>query len=413
MRMFLLVLAATAFLLAKVQTIVFAAGCFWGVEKFYDNLEGVIEAKAGYAGGNFPDPTYEKVLHARRAASGVVNYAESVQVRYDDSKISTRKLIESFWELHDPTQGDRQGNDIGNNYRSAIYYTTEEQKRIALETKAIYQRLLKQAGYGTITTEIKPLTRFYEAEAYHQDYLKKHPFGYCPNHATGVTFRQAKASANDTTPLHGKEIVVVTAPHCPFCEAFENDVLKHYRGKLPVRTVPSSALKGYTLSGPIEGTPTILFIDHGKEAARYVGYMDAEAFYRALAAFAFGKDSQTFRIAYEKSTESRFCRKYAKFAHTGDGVFIDKISGEAIFDTRDRFNSGSGWLSFYRALPGTVVEKPDDSYGMHRTEVIAKTSGAHLGHVFNDAPGGKRRFCINANVLEFVPRDKYDAMRKR
>jgi len=92
--------------------------------------------------------------------------------------------------------------------------------------------------------------------------------------------------------------------------------------------------------------------------------------------------------------------------HTGDGVFVDKISGEILFDTKDRFNSGSGWLSFYKAVDGATITKADNSFGMRRVEVIAKKSGAHLGHVFNDASGGRQRFCINANILDFVPRDK-------
>jgi len=395
-------------MMAQTQTIVFAAGCFWGVEKHFENLEGVQRATSGYAGGNYENPTYRTVLKQRNPDAGVINHTESVEVVYDDNRISTEALIRSFWQMHDPTQGNRQGNDVGNNYRSAIYYTTQEQKRIAVQTKAIYQKLLTQAGYGKITTEIAPLKKFYRAEAYHQDYLKKNPFGYCPNHATGVKFAttSAKKETKQITPLGGKEIIVVTAPHCRFCEAFEEDVVAHYHGTVPLRSADASQLKGFTLQGNIEGTPTILFIDNTKEVGRHVGYMDEKRFYKTLGAFKLGKKSEAYDVAYNKSTESRFCKRYEKFAHTGDGVFIDTISGEILFDTRDRFNSGSGWLSFYKAVPGAVIEKEDNSYGMHRVEIIAKKSGAHLGHVFNDAPGGKRRFCINATVLEFIPREK-------
>ncbi len=408
MRTLLLLLSFSAVLTAQIQTIVFAAGCFWGVEKHFENLKGVECATSGYAGGNYENPTYRTVLKQRNPDTGVINHTESVEVVYDDSRISTQTLIKSFWELHDPTQGNRQGNDVGNNYRSAIYYTTPEQKYIALATRDVYQTLLTQAGYGKITTEIAPLKKFYKAEAYHQDYLKKHPFGYCPNHATGVKFPKssAKKETKQLTPLGGKEIVVITASHCRFCEAFKTDVTAHYRGTLPLRTARASQLKGFVLSDKIHGTPTILFIEDGKEQLRHVGYMDEKVFYKTLGAFKLGKRSEAYDVAYNKSTDSRFCRRYEKFAHTGDGVFIDTISGDILFDTRDRFNSGSGWLSFFKAVPGAVIEKEDNSYGMRRIEIVAKKSGAHLGHVFNDAPGGRRRFCINATVLEFVPREK-------
>ena len=394
---------------AKPQTIVFAAGCFWGVEKHFEAIPGVIKATSGYAGGSYDNPDYATVLKYRHnPPKGLVNHAESVEVVYDDSKITAAQLIKSFWQMHDPTQGNRQGNDRGNNYRSAIYYTTPEQKKIAFETKARYQKLLTKAGYGTITTEIKPLKKFWPAEAYHQNYLKKHPFGYCPNHATGVKFEKStqKQRTSKVTPLSGKEIMVITAPHCRFCENFKFDVTDHYHGTIPLRTAQQKELEGFTLKGDVEGTPTILFIEDGKEVYRHVGYMDEKAFYKALGAFKLGTDSEAFDIAFNKSTENRFCKRYEKFKHTGDGVFIDTISGDILFDTRDRFNSGSGWLSFYKPVKGAVIEKEDNSYGMHRVEIVARKSGAHLGHVFNDAPGGKRRYCINATVLEFVPRDK-------
>ena len=392
-------------LMAKRQTIVFAAGCFWGVEKHFDHLKGVISARSGYAGGEYANPTYEKVL-AHRRNTQTQNHTESVEVVYDDNKISTEKLIKEFWELHDPTQGNRQGNDIGNNYRSALYYTNDEQKRIALATKAIYQKLLRKAGYGKITTEIKPLKKFYPAESYHQNYLEKNPFGYCPNHATGVKFGKEKIAADSISPLGGREIVVIDAEHCRFCAKFKKDVTNHYNGTIPLRTAHQDALKGFTLKSKIEGTPTILFIKDGKEVESYTGYMNEKTFYKAVGAFKLGEESEGYHVAFAKQTDGRFCRKYKEFMHTGDGVFIDKISGDILFDTRDRFNSGSGWLSFFKAVKNSTIQKEDNSFGMHRVEVIAKKSGAHLGHVFNDAPGGRQRFCINATVLEFVPREK-------
>ncbi|MCF6244952.1 MAG: peptide-methionine (S)-S-oxide reductase MsrA [Sulfurovum sp.] len=402
-----LMLTSTTGLLAKTQTIVFGAGCFWGVEKHFEGLDGVKRATSGYAGGDYADPTYQSVLKYRHSKK-VVNHTEVVKVIYDDSKISTESLIKSFWELHNPTQGNRQGNDRGNNYRSALYYTNDEQKALAFATKEAYQTLLTKEGYGKITTEIKPLKQFYVAEVHHQNYLEKNPLGYCPNHTTGVKFGDAKIITNIKTisPLGGKEIVVIDAEHCRFCEKFKAKVTDHYKGTIPLRTVHQDALKGFTLKTQIQGTPTILFIEDGKEVEAYTGYMDEKTFYKAIGAFKLGEDSEGYDVAFNQKTDGRFCKQYAKFKNTGDGVFIDKVSGDILFDTRDRFNSGTGWLSFFTAVKGSTVQKEDNKYGMKRVEILARKSGAHLGHVFNDGPGGKQRFCINATVLEFVDRDK-------
>jgi peptide methionine sulfoxide reductase msrA/msrB len=401
----LLLALSTVALMAEKQTIVFGAGCFWGVEKHFDNLQGVIDATSGYAGGNYNNPTYKMVLQNRNTKTGTINHTEAVKVIYDDRKISTRKLIESFWELHNPTQGNRQGNDRGNNYRSALYYTNDKQKSIAQETQKVYQELLTKAGYGTITTEIKSLKKFYTAEKYHQNYLEKNPNGYCPNHATGVKFIEDKNSKKTISPLQGKEIVVITAEHCSFCEKFKKNVSNHYHGSIPLRIAKENELKGFTLKSAIEGTPTLLFIENGKEIYAHTGYMNEKTFYKVVAEFKLGRESEAFDVAFNQKTDGRFCKQYEAFKHTGEGVFIDKISGEILFDTKDRFNSGSGWLSFFKAVDGATIEKEDNSFGMKRVEIIAKKSGAHLGHVFNDAPGGKQRFCINATVLEFVPKN--------
>jgi len=406
MRKLLLFLALSITLMAKTQTIVFGAGCFWGVEKYFDNLEGVMKARSGYAGGNYENPSYEQVLKRRNAKRGVVNHTEVVEVVYDDSKISTETLIKSFWELHNPSQGDRQGNDRGNNYRSALFYTNDEQKSIAKATQETYQKLLSKAGYGKVTTEVKALEKFYPAEEHHQNYLVKNPRGYCPNHATGVKFDNKKLMSKTISPLGGKEIVIIDAEHCRFCEKFKKNVTDHYNGSIPLRTVHQDQLKGFKLYSKIQGTPSILFIENGKEVQAYTGYMNEKAFYKIVGAFKLGEDSEGYDVAFKQKTDGRFCKQYAEFKYTGDGVFRDKISGDILFDTKDRFNSGSGWLSFFKAVDGATIEKEDNKYGMKRVEILAKKSGAHLGHVFDDAPGGKQRFCINATILEFVPRDK-------
>ncbi len=413
MKRFLIILFLGSFIFASEQKIVFGAGCFWGVEKFFEGLKGVKSATSGYAGGDYKNPTYKKVL-SYRFDTKIKNHKEVVEVIYDDSKISTENLIKNFWELHDPTQGNRQGNDVGNNYASAIYYTTQEQKNIAFKTKEIYQKLLNKAGFGKITTEIAPLKRFYKAKEYHQDYLKKNPNGYCPNHRTGVKFEKETSIKHKTiTPLGGKEIVIIEAKNCPFCKKFKDNVTSKYRGTIPLRYAYENELKGFYIKSKIIATPTILFIQDGKEVFRYTGYLSSKEFYKALGIFKLGKDSEAFNVAFNAATDAPFCKKYDKFKHTGDGVFIDRLSGDILFDTRDRFNSGSGWLSFYKPVGNSVIYKDDYSHGMHRVEVLARVSGVHLGHVFDDAPGGRKRFCINATVLEFVPRDKVKSIKNK
>lgn len=390
------------------EIIVFGAGCFWGVEKYFDHFDGVIKAESGYAGGSYENPTYDKVLKYRHLpkSSKIRNYTEAVKITYDRTKVSPKTLIKSFWELHDPTQLNGQGNDIGNNYRSAIYFTTSMQEKIAQETKNEYQKLLSQNDYGKIVTEIKPLKKFYLAEDYHQNYLAKNPFGYCPNHATGVKFKNEKIKVESVKPLGAKEIIIIKSEHfCPYCEKFEADVSSTYKGSIPLRTVYASALEGYDIKTKIYATPTILFIEDAKEVIGHVGYINKESFYKTLGAFKLGKSSQAYNVAFHEGTDAPGCKQYKIFQDTPDGVFIDKLSGEILFDTRDRFYSGTGWLSFYKAVDGAVIEKEDNSYGMKRISLVAKESGIHLGHVFPRADG-RRRFCIDATVLEFVPRDE-------
>jgi peptide-methionine (S)-S-oxide reductase len=162
------------------RTAIFAMGCFWGAEKDFWQTPGVISTAVGYAGGQTPNPTYGEVC------SGRTSHAEAVLVAYDPSKVSYEELLKVFWEHHDPTQGMRQGNDVGSQYRSAIYTTDDEQLRSAVASRNMYQARLTDAGYGEITTEIAAAPTFYYAEDYHQQYLAKNPRGYCPNHSTGV-----------------------------------------------------------------------------------------------------------------------------------------------------------------------------------------------------------------------------------
>jgi peptide-methionine (S)-S-oxide reductase len=165
----------------NIQTAVFGMGCFWGAERLFWSLDGVSETAVGYAGGTSTQPSYKEVC------SGTTHHAEVVLVKYDPSVISYSDLLNVFWENHDPTQGMRQGNDFGTQYRSTIYTTNADQAADARSSCSSFQSGLTAAGYGTITTEIAPLDTFYIAEEYHQKYLAKNPDGYCGIRGTGVT----------------------------------------------------------------------------------------------------------------------------------------------------------------------------------------------------------------------------------
>jgi peptide-methionine (S)-S-oxide reductase len=165
------------------QVAIFGMGCFWGAERMFWTLPGVYSTSVGYAGGSTPNPTYEETC------SGGTGHAEVVQVVYDPSKVSYETLLKAFWENHNPTQGMRQGNDTGTQYRSAIYTTTDEQAKIARASQEAFQPVVTKAGHGQITTEIKPLGEYYYAEDYHQQYLSdaKNPYGYCNHGPNGMT----------------------------------------------------------------------------------------------------------------------------------------------------------------------------------------------------------------------------------
>ncbi len=170
-----------------IETIIFGMGCFWGAERLFWQIPGVHVTAVGYAAGYTPNPTYEEVC------SGMTGHNEVVLVAYDPQQVSLQKLLKVFWESHDPTQVMRQGNDVGTQYRSAIYYGTAEQKQAVEASREVYAEALKARGEGPVATEIAPAPEFYFAEDYHQQYLAKNPAGYCGIRGTGVTYPMAEA----------------------------------------------------------------------------------------------------------------------------------------------------------------------------------------------------------------------------
>jgi len=396
-----------------IEKIVLGSGCFWGAEKGYEALEGVIDAVSGYADGEGVRPNYREITKFTNKFNPN-NHAEVVEVTFNKNLISIEDLMIHYLESHDPTQFNRQGNDIGTQYRSIVLFSNNSQKQKILELIAEYQILLNEEGYGQIRTAVKPLKKFFKAENYHQDYIKKNPNGYCPDHSTGVRFvRNIAEPKNDNSKLKvGKNIVVIEpSGYCPYCDKLREDVLNEYAGNIPLHYRKASELEGINLVTPTWATPTILFIQDGKEVFGYQGYLNQKDFYKALGSFQLG-NSEAYRVAFNDGTDARFCKEYEIFKDTPDGVFVDKLSGAPLFDTRDRFNSGTGWLSFTRPVEGSVYRRADNSYGMKRIEIRSVSSDIHLGHVFPDGPNGLPRYCINATVLNFKTRKEFNKTNK-
>ena len=406
----ILVLLITPYLGASktshVETIYLGSGCFWGAEKGYELMDGVINAESGYANGYGIKPNYRSIIQFKNKYNEK-NFAEVVKVTFNSNAISLENILKHFFETHDPTQHNRQGNDIGTQYRSTILFQNESQKELAERILTEYQALLIEGGYGKIRTKLEPLDNFYLAEEYHQDYLKKNPNGYCPDLSTGIVFNdEEKIFEDNEYLLTGKQILVLDSQnYCPYCEKFKDDVTNSYKGSIPLSYRTSDQLHGLEIKSPTWATPSLIFLENGKEIFSYQGYINQKDFYQLLGKFKLG-NSEAYNVAFNKGTDARFCKEYQIFKNTPDGIFIDKLSGEPLFDTRNRFVSRSGWLSFTKPVDGSVYELPDNSYGMKRTEIRSVSSDIHLGHVFDDGPNGMPRYCINATVLEFKPRNE-------
>ncbi len=398
---------------AKVESIVLGMGCFWGAEKRMAELPGVMDVESGYANGEI-DGSYEAVLAQeklnRLGMSRKRNHAEVVKVTFDPAQTTLESVLIKFWESHDPTQGDRQGNDIGSNYRSAVYTSSAQQQDIARKTRDMYQKALTQAGKGAITTEIAPLKAYHPAEDYHQDYLKKNPNGYCGLGGTGVKFPSPEAGyvssvapRLDVKTLNfERQLVVFEAEECAFCKQFKAEVLDHWKAAVPVaRTLNPNPPGDWKLEKALFATPTIVLFEGGRETARYTGYNgDKARFWQWLGYRLLTPEQQ--RIAYAQGTEPAFTGSHLD--EKRPGVFVDPVTGAPLFRSDTKFNSGTGWPSFFNPVPGSITLHEDVSHGMKRVEVRSASSGIHLGHMFDDGPPPTgKRYCINGNVLKFVP----------
>lgn len=404
---------------AVTDSIVLGMGCFWGAEKRMAAIPGVLDVESGYANGEIAG-TYEavlaqeKLLRAGKATQR--NHAEVVKVTFDPAKVNLEKILIQFWESHNPTQGDRQGNDVGTNYRSAVYSHNDAQQALALKTRDTYQSALTAAGYGKITTDIAPLKKYFSAEEYHQDYLVKNPNGYCGLGGTGVKYPVTGAA---TTPMPAsaavkaprldakalnfeRQLIVFEGEDCAYCRKFKADVLDHWQSPVAiVSTLNPEAPAGWTLEKALFATPTIVLFEKGKEVSRYTGYSgEAPRFWQWLGFHLLTPAQQ--KIAFEQGTERPGTG--SNLDEKRPGTFVDPISGVALFRSDTKFESGTGWPSFFNPLPGSITLHEDVSMGMKRVEVRSASSGIHLGHVFDDGPPPTgKRYCINGNVLKFVP----------
>lgn len=302
------------------KTIYLAGGCFWGVEEYMSRIPGVIDARSGYANGKTVNPTYKEVSRKN------TGHAETVEVIYDSSVLPLDVLLQNYFMIIDPTRKDGQGNDIGSQYRTGIYYTDQN------DLNTIQMAIAKEQKKHTapIVTEVVPLSAFYLAEDYHQDYLKKNPHGYCHIDVAG-----AKANALKNA-INAREYPV---PSKEYLKQHLTDI--------------------------------------------------------------------QYRVTQENATEFAFSNEY--YDNFQKGIYVDVVTGEPLFSSNDKFESGCGWPSFTKPIiPEVVSEHVDKSFNMVRTEVRSRSGNTHLGHVFTDGPKDKGglRYCINSASIRFIPLDK-------
>ena len=348
----------------------FAGGCFWCTEAAFQKLPGVTAAVSGYAGGTTPNPTYDAV------SAGRTDHAEAVQVTYDPDEITYEGLLEAYWRHMDPTDAGGQFADRGSQYRPVIFYHNQRQQRLARQSK---QALAESGTFSEpIVVKIEPLERFYTAEAYHQDYFKKHPEEY-------QRYYETSGRGPFVREHWGEDGAEATSQN-----ATENPKAVMQRTASPGPSAPAARTRSAT--------------QRATSAQTAPPWADFEK--PSQAELRKELTRMQYHVTQQNGTEPAFNNKY--YDNKKAGIYVDVVSGEPLFSSKHKFDSGTGWPSFYKPLePQYVVEKEDRSLGMVRTEVRSKLADSHLGHVFQwngspEVPTGLR-YCLNSAALEFIP----------
>jgi peptide methionine sulfoxide reductase msrA/msrB len=325
----------------KLQKAIFAGGCFWCMEPPFEKLEGVKEVISGYTGGHKENPTYEEV------SAGTTGHLESVEIIYDPSKVTYEELLDIFWRQIDPTDAYGSFVDRGSQYSSAIFYISEEQRKLAEKSRE------ELAGSGRfekkIVTKILPAGKFYRAEDYHQDYYQKNPIRY-------KFYRYGSGRDKFLDSVWGDE------------------------------------------RNPEEKKESKDFATQGGAVKKYIKPPD-EILKKTIT-------PMQYKVTQKDGTEPAYQNEY--WDEKREGVYVDIVSGEPLFTSTDKYDSKTGWPSFTKPLvPDNIVEKDDWSFFTRRTEVRSKHGDSHLGHVFPDGPPTTGlRYCMNSAALRFIPKEK-------